>query len=124
MYSTGWDSLPQMALPSAPLEYHLGDSHLCAGNGRFALCLHTNVRIQSKAFRFALVFAKALTIVRALAKAEVGFEPTNHGFAIRSLSPLGYSAKDRAGYYLAGSIATLNQPRVHSRFRCHLLTQG
>ena len=26
-------------------------------------------------------------------KAEVGFEPTNHGFAIRSLSPLGYSAE-------------------------------
>ena len=25
-------------------------------------------------------------------KAEVGFEPTNHGFAIRSLRPLGYSA--------------------------------
>ena len=25
-------------------------------------------------------------------KAEVGFEPTNDGFAIRSLSPLGYSA--------------------------------
>ena len=26
------------------------------------------------------------------AKAEVGFEPTNNGFAIRPLSPLGYSA--------------------------------
>ena len=26
-------------------------------------------------------------------KAEVGFEPTNDGFAIRSLSPLGYSAE-------------------------------
>src|SRR3954447_3976342 len=25
-------------------------------------------------------------------KAEVGFEPTNNGFAIRPLSPLGYSA--------------------------------
>ncbi len=33
-------------------------------------------------------------------KAEVGFEPTNHGFAIRSLSPLGYSAKRQvAGYF-------------------------
>ena len=27
-------------------------------------------------------------------KAEVGFEPTNDGFAIRSLSPLGHSARD------------------------------
>ena len=28
-----------------------------------------------------------------MSKAEVGFEPTNHGFAIRSLRPLGYSAE-------------------------------
>ncbi len=28
-----------------------------------------------------------------VAEAEVGFEPTNNGFAIRPLSPLGYSAK-------------------------------
>ncbi len=27
------------------------------------------------------------------AQAEVGFEPTNNGFAIRPLSPLGYSAE-------------------------------
>ena len=28
-----------------------------------------------------------------ISKAEVGFEPTNNGFAIRPLSPLGYSAE-------------------------------
>src|SRR5688572_22666976 len=28
-----------------------------------------------------------------MGKAEVGFEPTNNGFAIRPLSPLGYSAE-------------------------------
>ena len=42
-------------------------------------------------------------------KAEVGFEPTNHGFAIRSLSPLGYSAVDRAGYLAIKGLATLHQ---------------
>gem|GEM_PF-2721736 len=31
--------------------------------------------------------------VRAVEEAEVGFEPTNNGFAIRPLGPLGYSAK-------------------------------
>ena len=31
-------------------------------------------------------------------KAEVGFEPTNNGFAIRPLSPLGYLAGDFAQY--------------------------
>ncbi len=31
-------------------------------------------------------------------KAEVGFEPTNHGFAIRSLRPLGYSANGSKVY--------------------------
>jgi plastocyanin len=35
-------------------------------------------------------------------KAEVGFEPTNNGFAIRPLSPLGYSA---AGDIVAGTIS-------------------
>ena len=29
------------------------------------------------------------------AQAEVGFEPTNNGFAIRPLGPLGYSAATR-----------------------------
>ena len=41
-----------------------------------------------------------------MGKAEVGFEPTNHGFAIRSLSPLGYSAVERAGYLPFAGIAT------------------
>ena len=40
-------------------------------------------------------------------KAEVGFEPTNHGFAIRSLSPLGYSAVDSAGYLAFKGLATV-----------------
>ncbi len=40
-------------------------------------------------------------------KAVVGFEPTNHGFAIRSLSPLGYTAVDEAGYSHIDPIATL-----------------
>ena len=31
-------------------------------------------------------------------EAEVGFEPTNNGFAIRPLSPLGYSAARRGGF--------------------------
>ena len=30
----------------------------------------------------------------AVEEAEVGFEPTNNGFAIRPLGPLGYSAKE------------------------------
>ncbi len=38
-------------------------------------------------------------------KAEVGFEPTNRGFAIRSLSPLGYSAVEGAGYLAFGCMA-------------------
>ena len=32
------------------------------------------------------------------AEAEVGFEPTNNGFAIRPLSPLGYSATGKRDY--------------------------
>lgn len=41
-------------------------------------------------------------------KAEVGFEPTNHGFAIRSLSPLGHSAVELVGtgYNPLYSVAT------------------
>ncbi len=43
-------------------------------------------------------------------KAEVGFEPTNRGFAIRSLSPLGYSAVEWTGYLAFGCMATDHIP--------------
>ena len=48
-------------------------------------------------------------------KAEVGFEPTNHGFAIRSLRPLGYSAKDLKVYRM-----NIEGPPVGIRFRVDL----
>jgi hypothetical protein len=44
-----------------------------------------------------------------LGKAEVGFEPTNNGFAIRPLRPLGYSAV--AGHILSSEMPPVNEPR-------------
>ncbi len=41
-------------------------------------------------------------------EAEVGFEPTNNGFAIRPLSPLGYSAAGHA----PSTIAEIDPRRV------------
>ena len=49
-------------------------------------------------------------------KAEVGFEPTNNGFAIRPLSPLGYSAAACGRYTPSGlaSSQAKNSPRFPS----------
>src|SRR5438128_891123 len=41
-------------------------------------------------------------------KAEVGFEPTNNGFAIRPLSPLGYSAAVQ-GILARGGFLTMDR---------------
>ena len=46
-------------------------------------------------------------ILRSL-QAAVGFEPTNHGFAIRSLSPLGHAADDDTPG-LAGALRARNR---------------
>ena len=62
-----------------------------------------------------------------LSKAEVGFEPTNHGFAIRSLRPLGYSANEQAGYSSFVRIAIqcksllIMPPRIHTEqgYNCY-----
>ena len=43
-------------------------------------------------------------------KAEVGFEPTNNGFAIRPLSPLGYSAREGKDYPLKPKPASRTLP--------------
>ena len=53
-----------------------------------------------------LAFKNATAIAMTFLKAEVGFEPTNHGFAIRSLSPLGHSAIDWTGYFGLIGLAT------------------
>ena len=52
-------------------------------------------------------------------KAEVGFEPTNNGFAIRPLGPLGYSAK--GGVWSRESSIQSNERR--NFLHCHTLAR-
>ena len=47
---------------------------------------------------------------RRTGKAEVGFEPTNNGFAIRPLRPLGYSAV--TGHILPSAMPPVNETRL------------
>ena len=45
-----------------------------------------------------------IVLVQVTAEAKVGFEPTNNGFAIRSLKPLGYFAKKEEALGLACTV--------------------
>lgn len=53
----------------------------------------------------------------AVEEAEVGFEPTNNGFAIRPLGPLGYSAEGALSSLVTGdsSNARKKKPRMSQR---------
>jgi hypothetical protein len=58
-------------------------------------------------------------VAKAGRKAEVGFEPTDNGFAIRPLSPLGYSAAARgarlANRILAGKAGAASERGATAR---------
>ena len=101
----GLDALPAIEAPEVALEARATGTDGQASDPRLAHRLAREASSESAgAPRVALTGGSGFVLANAaepddsaekLAKAAVGFEPTNNGFAIRPLGPLGYAAGPR-----------------------------